>query len=195
MRVFQVIKIFYVHGWGSEFDPTSDKIRALSEIGEVHGITVTWVDGHRRVFDQLTEEISVYQPDLLVGTSMGGYGVSHLGTELGIPFVAINPAIRPHETLMSRVGVGIDYYGREYELTWQTVSAFPEFADGGCGLILLAMDDDVIDARETINSYSNHYDCRIFETGGHRFERLREALPLITQFYSSAEIIYGLDEV
>lgn len=190
-----MIKIFYVHGWGSEFDPTSDKIRALSEIGEVHGITVTWVDGHRRVFDQLTEEISVYQPDLLVGTSMGGYGVSHLGTELGIPFVAINPAIRPHETLMSRVGVGIDYYGREYELTWQTVSAFPEFADGGCGLILLAMDDDVIDARETINSYSNHYDCRIFETGGHRFERLREALPLITQFYSSAEIIYGLDEV
>lgn len=190
-----MIKIFYVHGWGSEFDPTSDKIRALSEIGEVHGITVTWADGHRHVFDQLTEEISVYQPDLLVGTSMGGYGVSHLGTELGIPFVAINPAIRPHETLMSRVGVGIDYYGREYELTWQTVSAFPEFADGGCGLILLAMDDDVIDARETINSYSNHYDCRIFETGGHRFERLREALPLITQFYSSAEIIYGLDEV
>ena len=62
---FQMIKIFYVHGWGSEFDPTSDKVRALSEIGEVHGITVTWADGHRHVFDQLTEEISVYQPCLL----------------------------------------------------------------------------------------------------------------------------------
>jgi len=190
-----VIKVFYVHGWGSEFDPTSDKVSALSELGEVHGVTVNWADGHRRVFDQLTEEIRTYQPDLLVGTSMGGYGVSHLGTELGIPFVAINPAIRPYETLMDRVGVGTDYYGREYELTWQTVSAFPEFATGGCGLVLLAMDDDVIDARETINSYSNHYDCRIFETGGHRFELLREALPLITKFYSSAEIIYGLDEV
>jgi len=188
-----LIKIFYVHGWGSEFDPNSDKVRALGEIGEVHGVTVPWAEGHNRVFEQLTEEILAYQPDLLVGTSMGGYGVSHLGSELGIPFVAINPAIRPHETLMERVGVGTDYYGREYELTWQTVAAFPEFATGGCGLVLVAMDDNVIDAQETINSYSDHYDCRAFENGGHRFENLREALPLITEHYSIAEVVYGLD--
>jgi predicted esterase YcpF (UPF0227 family) len=190
-----VIKIFYVHGWGSKFDPTSDKVQALSELGEVHGITVTWADGHQRVFDQLTEEISAYQPDLLVGTSMGGYGVSHLGTELGIPFVAINPAIRPHETLMDRVGTGTDYYGREYELTWQTVSAFPEFAVGGYGLVLVAMDDDVINAQETINRYAEHYDCRVYETGGHRFTNLTEAIVEIRTFYNIAEEVYGLADI
>lgn len=190
-----MIKVFYVHGWGSEFDPTSDKVRALSELGEVHGITVSWTDGHRRVFDRLAEEISAYQPDLLVGTSMGGYGVSHLGSEFGIPFVAINPAIRPNETLMSRVGVGTDYYGREYELTWQTVSAFPEFATGGCGLVLVAMNDDVIDAQETINSYSEHYDVRAYETGGHRFTNLSEAIAEIRRFYDVAEEVYGLADI
>ena len=190
-----MIKVFYVHGWGSEFDPTSDKVRALSALGEVHGITVSWADGHRRVFDRLAEEITAYQPDLLVGTSMGGYGVSHLGAEFGIPFVAINPAIRPHETLMERVGTGTDYYGREYELTWQTVCAFPDFATGGCGLVLVAMDDDVIDAQETINSYSEHYDVRAYETGGHRFTNLSEAIVDIRRHYEIAEEVYGLADI
>lgn len=61
-----MIKIFYVHGWGSEFDPTSDKVLALAELGEVYGITVNWADGHRRVFDQLAEEIGAYQPTFLL---------------------------------------------------------------------------------------------------------------------------------
>lgn len=195
MRVFQVIKIFYVHGWGSRFDPTSDKVRALSELGEVHGITVTWADGHRRVFDQLTEEISAYQPDLLVGTSMGGYGVNHLGTELGIPFVAINPAIRPAETLMRRVGEGTDYYGNDYQLTAETVAQFPDFVVGGYGLVLVAMDDDVIDAQETINRYAEHYDIRTYKTGGHRFTNLAETIVEVRQFYNIAEGVYGFANV
>ena len=190
-----MIKIFYVHGWGSEFDPTSDKVRALSELGHVHGITVPWADGHRAVFDRLAEEITEYQPDLLVGTSMGGYGVNHLGTELGIPFVAINPAIRPHETLMRRVGEGTDYYGNNYQLTAETVAQFPEFVVGGYGLVLVAMDDDVIDAQETINRYNDHYDIRTYETGGHRFTNLAEAIVEIRQFYNIAEGVYGFANI
>ncbi|MEO1945163.1 MAG: YqiA/YcfP family alpha/beta fold hydrolase, partial [Candidatus Thioglobus sp.] len=42
--------------------------------------------------------------DLLVGTSMGGYMVAAIGDKLGVPFVAINPAIEPRESLKKTPG-------------------------------------------------------------------------------------------
>lgn len=34
------VNIFYCHGWGSHFDPGKAKIRALSRMGPVDGVTV-----------------------------------------------------------------------------------------------------------------------------------------------------------
>ena len=189
------MNILYVHGFGSSFDPNSEKVQLLGTIGEIHGINIDWTDSPSDVLRSISEVILEKQIDLVVGTSMGGWAAANVGTEHGIPFVSINPAVNPSSSLLRHVGDGIDYLGRTYSLSEKTVAEYEPLRTGGCGLVLLAIDDDVIDPRETINNYSNHYDCRIFETGGHRFERLREALPLITEFYSSAEIIYGLDEI
>jgi len=189
------VNILYVHGFGSSFDPESEKVKVLSELGTVYGVNLDWSQSPSAALELISDSILENKIDLVVGTSMGGWAAAASGTENGIPFVSINPAINPSSSLLRHVGHGVDYLGRKYSLSEKTVAEYEPLRTGGCGLVLLAIDDDVIDPRETINNYSNQYDCRIFETGGHRFERLREALPLITQFYSSAEIIYGLDEV
>lgn len=176
------MKIFYVHGWGSKFDPESVKVKHLSTIGEVHGIDVPWYKGFDYCMTLLGEAILDYKPDLLVGTSMGGYAVSHL-SGFNIPFVAINPSISPSKTLMNRIGEGIDYVGNPYLLTAKQVSLFPDFKTDGHGLLLVALDDEVIDASETINKYKNKYEMITYRNGGHRFTNLKSILPDILAFY------------
>lgn len=176
------MKIFYVHGWGSKFDPESVKVKHLSTIGEVRGIDVPWYKGFDHCITLLGDAILDYKPDLLVGTSMGGYAVSHL-SGFGVPFVAINPAISPSKTLMNRVGEGIDYSGNPYSLTAKQVSLFPDFKTDGYGLLLVTLDDEVLDASETINKYMYKYQMKTYRNGGHRFTNLESALPDISAFY------------
>lgn len=189
------MNILYVHGFGSSFDPSSEKVQLLGTLGEIHGINVDWTDSPSDILESISEVIFEKQIDLVVGTSMGGWAAAASGTEHGIPFVSINPAVNPSSSLLRHVGHGVDYLGRKYSLSEKTVAEYEPLRTGGCGLILLDLADDVIDAHSTINSYSEHYQCVEFQGGSHRFEHMRESLATITEFYSSAEIIYGLDEI
>lgn len=189
------VNILYVHGFGSSFDPESEKVKALSEVGTVYGVNLDWSQSPSVALEQISDSILENKIDLVVGTSMGGWAAAASGTEHGIPFVSINPAINPSSSLLRHVGHGVDYLGRKYSLSEKTVAEYEPLRTGGCGLILLDLADDVIDARSTINSYSEHYQCVEFHGGSHRFEHMRESLATITEFYSSAEIIYGLDEI
>jgi predicted esterase YcpF (UPF0227 family) len=131
--------------------------------------------------------------DLIVGTSMGGWLAQHLGNKYGIPFVAINPAINPQKTLQRRIGEGTNYDDTPYSLTEEVVNAYEPMGHGGCGLILVDMDDEVIDSQETISTFSSSFQVSSFPGGNHRFTHWEESVQLIKSFYTNSELQYGLD--
>ena len=184
------MRTLYVHGFGSRFDPGNPKLKALSELGEVVGVDVDYCEGFKTAFSEVSAGAS--ECDLIVGTSMGGYLASHVGAAHGIPFVALNPAVKPSETLCRHIGTFVDYVGRHSTLTEETVAGYPDIQMvGGCGLILLEAGDDVIDPEVTMNMLREVYSVKMYEGGSHRFEGLSEHLGEIQAFMNIAEAVYG----
>jgi predicted esterase YcpF (UPF0227 family) len=177
------MKILYIHGFGSDFDPTGRKLSALSTIGEVAGINLDYTDP-QCVFTSLNHFITADDFDVIVGTSLGGYLAGVLGTRREIPFVSINPAIDPHITLRKYLGTHLGYTGKEYTLTEEVVRAYAEdkfeaIAPKGRGLVLLDMGDDVLDSTETLARLSPSIQVVTFPGGSHRFDHIMESLDLI----------------
>jgi predicted esterase YcpF (UPF0227 family) len=180
------MNILYLHGFGSKFDPTSNKIVQLKTITEnVFGVDIDWAKPPIDTISFIAQYIRENDIELIVGTSMGGWGAAVLGNMLGIPFVAINPAIEPNISLLKYVGESVDYYGNQYTLTKEIVEEYFLMPFGGCGLILLDNGDEVIDPATTIHKYSKEYLIVIFEGGNHRFLHMEEALPYIKKFLNT----------
>lgn len=175
------MNILYVHGFGSQFDPESRKSLALGNLGEVFGINLDYTQPFRQILEQCKEEILAQDIDLVVGTSMGGYTVCVLGVELGIPFVAINPARNPSVALRKYLGPGVDHNGREFTLEQEVLDEYeplplqPQVK----GLVLLDQDDEVINANLTLRMTENVYPTYMFPGGSHRFDHMTESLGYI----------------
>ena len=120
-------------------------------------------------------------PDLLVGTSMGGWLAGILGAETGIPFVAINPVIDPRETLKSWLGKGVDHQGNAYELSPDSLVSYYPFTQCGSGLILLDQGDELIPWQETFRALDGCFPVHSFAGGSHRFEHMDESLVWIRE--------------
>jgi uncharacterized protein len=184
------MRTLYVHGFGSRFDPDNIKVKALRRLGEVVGVDVDYCAGFETAVSKVSAAAS--HCDLIVGTSMGGYLASHVGAAIGIPFVALNPAVKPSETLCRHIGTFVDYVGRHSTLREETVAGYPDIQMvGGCGLILLEAGDDVIDPEVTLNMLRGIYTVKMYEGGSHRFEGLPGLLGEIEEFMNMAEAVYG----
>ena len=186
------MNILYVHGFGSQFDPVGGKVEALSRLGTVHGIDVDYCDPADTTLTVVGAAVISLNIDLIVGTSMGGWTASQIGAMYGIPFVAINPALYPSESLRKYLGKGVDYYDRPYEMTEEVVNTYVDFALDGAGLILLDKGDELIDSNSTLDALDSFYSVNMFEGGNHRFAHIEESIPLIEQFVDRAELVYGL---
>lgn len=189
------MNILYLHGFGSCFDPASEKVIALEHLGVVHGINIDWTVTVEKTLMQIVEAVESLDIDLIVGTSMGGWAAANVGAELSIPFVAINPAIDPSKSLMRYVGERIDYNRRLYNLTEETVREYFPMTELGYGLILLDLGDEVVDAQETINSYEEFHQIVIFEGGSHRFDHMASGVEYIQEFYNRASTAYGFADI
>ena len=187
------MNILYVHGFGSQFDETSNKIQSLKDLGTVFGVNIDYTRSKHELFEELCLVAIELGIDLLVGTSMGGYMAAAVGDKLGIPFVAINPAIKPDEPLKKYLGTHKTYYGEPYTLSEETTCTFGSIETTGCGLILLDKGDDVIPYQDTKQLLEKHYSVKVFEGGSHRFEHMSESISLIDDFYFQAGLVYGLD--
>ena len=105
------MKILYIHGFGSYYHPSKSKIQTLQRLGDVIGVNLDYCEGFEPSYEKVCEVVS--SCDLIVGTSMGGYMASHVGTAYGIPFVALNPAVNPRDSLLKHVGSFVDYGGND----------------------------------------------------------------------------------
>ncbi len=182
------MNILYIHGFGSAFDPESEKVAALGTLGTVYGVNLDYTMPFEVTKELVTDAIQYHQIDLIVGTSMGGYTASQCAA--GIPFVAINPAVDPALGLQKYLGEHVDHTGKQFQLRAETIRDLPKFSTVGAGLILLDLADEVIDANITQAELQAHYKVVAWAGGHHRFAHIAEALPIISDFYFITSINY-----
>lgn len=170
--------IFYCHGFGSSFDPRKEKIRALTEVLPVHGVTVDYTLPPQEVFRQFATSLRQVPQALIIGTSLGGFFAAWLGAEFGLPFIAINPSIEPRKSLRAYLGHGVNHTGERFEMTADCVKAYDSlvFRMDGQGTVVLDMGDEVLDARATLKVVDGHLPVVTFEGGSHRFDHMSDLI-------------------
>lgn len=174
------LNILYIHGFGSQVDLNSEKSVALRTLGHVSAFAPDYTKGYPRVMADLKNYLS--GTDLLIGTSMGGYLVSRLSSDIDKPYVAINPVIDVASSLQKYLGVHQDHFGRPFTLTENNIASYPEFLPSEKGMVFLDMADEVIDSNLTFLRLHQKMKVHTFEGGTHRFSHIAEALHFIHDF-------------
>lgn len=83
------MKIAYLHGLESNnIGPKNDWLRTISEVFDPK------IDYRQKsIYQTLRDETKQFQPDLLIGSSMGGYFAFEMAKELNTPAILFNPAL------------------------------------------------------------------------------------------------------
>lgn len=182
------MNILYIHGFGSKVDTRSSKYRVLNKLGTVHGFAPMYELGLFDVSWKLCSIIIEKKIDLIVGTSMGGFLASNLAWTFGIPYVALNPVIRPTDTLKKFVGVDQeDYYGRKFDFTEEMFETYSNdmFQTKSSGIVFIENGDEVIDVNSTIAFLKkNDVNVVVLNGGSHRFDSLGKVVKQIEDVYN-----------
>ena len=137
-------KIVYLHGLESESGGT--KVSFLAEKGMVYAPNMDYV-----TLDLQEFILTLGMPDLIIGSSMGGYVADIIGSQLGVDVLLFNPALH-NRTVIKEFNV--DYGSQKYKRT-----------------IVLGTEDDVINPEITKKLWSvdgNHAKYDEVEGMGHR---------------------------
>jgi predicted esterase YcpF (UPF0227 family) len=136
-------KIVYLHGLESESGGT--KVSFLAEKGMVYAPNMDYV-----TLDLSEFIFTLGMPDLIIGSSMGGYVADIIGSQLGVDVLLFNPALHSR----SIDNFNVDYGSQHYKRT-----------------IVLGTEDNVIDPETTKklwSVYGNHAKYDEVEGMGHR---------------------------
>ena len=139
-------KIVYLHGL--ESDPGGPKVSFLAEKGMVYAPTMDYetLDLHEFIY-------TLGMPDLIIGSSMGGYIADIIGSQLGVDVLLFNPALHSR-SIEFDFDNGVGYGGENYKR-----------------IIVLGTEDNVIDPETTKklwSVYGNHAKFDEVEGMGHR---------------------------
>lgn len=137
-------KIVYLHGLESEAG--GPKVSFLAEKGMVYAPNMDYV-----TLDLNEFILTLGMPDLIIGSSMGGYVADIIGSQLGVDVLLFNPALH-NRTVIKEFNV--DYGSQKYKRT-----------------IVLGTEDHVIDPEVTKklwSVYGNHAEYDEVEGMGHR---------------------------
>ena len=139
-------KIVYLHGLESE--PGGTKVSFLAEKGMVYAPAMDY-----ETLDLNEFILTLGMPDLIIGSSMGGYIADIIGSQLGVDVLLFNPALSNHNRTVIKE-FNVDYGSQKYKRT-----------------IVLGTEDDVIDPEVTKklwSVYGNHAKYDEVEGMGHR---------------------------
>lgn len=135
-------KIVYLHGLESEAG--GPKVSFLAEKGMVYAPEMNYESLNLHEFI-----LTLGMPDLIIGSSMGGYIADIIGSRLGVDVLLFNPALHSRT-----IPVNHEYYSNYYKRT-----------------IVLGTEDDIIDPETTKklwSVHSNHAKYDEVEGMGHR---------------------------
>ncbi len=130
-------KILYLHGLESK--QGGQKVDFLASEGAVFAPKM---DYKRKDFQKwITNIVEEFQPDLIIGSSMGGYVADILSKAYDIPAILFNPALH---------GRKFDPEINEFELTFD-VKSFNR------RIVVLGMNDDVVNPQLTKLMLENNW--------------------------------------
>ena len=191
----------YLHGFNSAFDPDADKVKQLSTIGTVSGITYDTFGTYDEIKSYLISQVTSYEEIVFVGTSLGAYWASEMGNHFGVPSILINPCYDPAKMLARYEGmIMTNYYTAVHNvLTQKAIDTYVgkrieydraeyEYVP----MILLDMGDEVIESKLTAYIYRD-FPMETFEGGSHRFDHMEESLDKIQEYVSHCEYVEHLD--
>ena len=98
-------KILYLHGL--ESSQGGSKVEFLASKGAVYAPSMDYKSLN---LDSFIEEVGM--PDLIVGSSMGGYVADIIGSQLGVDVLLFNPALHSRTILVNH-----EYYSNQYKRT------------------------------------------------------------------------------
>ena len=147
--------VVYFHGFASGPQGPTPKTDLIRELGHEVALIATDGDyrpvGYRAAFARLNLDPTA--PLVLMGTSLGGFWARRLGQELGRPWIALNPAIQPSQSLERYIGPNTRF-DTGGSFTWTAVDCEAYVAEEQValrpdlpGLLILAEDDEVLDYR------------------------------------------------
>ena len=187
------MRLLYIHGFNSS--PESHKAQVLVQYCQRH-LPRARVSVPRLSFDPAVAieqlEAVVGQdaalPQLVIGSSLGGFYATWLAEKYRMKAVLVNPAVSPQRYLgQAFLGRHRNLYtGQEYEITEQHVRALAQL---DCEviqqpqnfLLLLQTGDEVLDYRLAVSKYAG---CRqVVQSGGsHEFSGFTDRLPEVLAF-------------
>jgi uncharacterized protein len=181
--------IIYLHGFNSAFDPENEKVRALSALGTVTGISYNSYGTYQEICSYLLEQLSDADRDdtLIVGTSLGAFWAAEMGFKLGIPSVIINTCYDPTNMLQKYVGPQVNYQtGTEHSFELSSALSYMHCKTYDSDysyypLVLLDMGDEIIDSYKSMKLFDG-FPMMCWVGGSHRFEHAEDAIEHIRQY-------------
>ena len=186
----------YLHGFNSAFSPENDKVKTLSSLGTVVGVSYDSYGTYDEIKSYLTAQLLQYDLDdlVLVGTSLGGFWAAELASVFSIPSVVINPCYDPTNMLQKYVGPQKNYLTTE-ETCFELASALSYTNRKSYNLkftylplVLLDMGDEVIDSFETRRLFEG-FPIVHWATGSHRFDHMEDALEDIALYCNRCSFV------
>ena len=136
------MKIVYIHGLDSKLSP--EKREILEKFGTVISPDINYYDNPKSI-DTIIREVEGEDPDVIIGSSIGGFATYYVSTALQKPALMFNPALAERSVKQEVPQVEIN------------TPLFKQF-------LLGAIDDVVIPGR-TLNfiaeAYNEHTDFHI----------------------------------
>lgn len=84
-------KVVYLHGLNST--PYNDKVKFLSNLGyEVFAPHIFYEKTPLSIYNKIERQVKRFNPDFIIGSSMGGYFAYAIGSRLNKPVLLFNPA-------------------------------------------------------------------------------------------------------
>ena len=148
-------KILYLHGL--ESPQGGDKVDYLATKSFVHAPELDYTRSD--IFPFLIETVEEFKPDVIIGSSMGGYSAFILGALYKIPVIAFNPAL----------------HSRRIEPN------FPKFVKEHIPSdmhIILGEKDMIIDGDKTLDYLKDHIKDRHIKSQIHRIKKMGHRVPL-----------------
>ncbi len=131
---------------------------------------------------------------VLAGSSLGALYARYIARELNAAIVLINPAMRPEQDLLARVGRNHnEATGEKYLLTEAQVRVLGTLHVDGCDpavptLVLLDEGDELLDYRIAAAFFARCGRIITYPGGSHRFEHLTEAEPEIRRLHDTGAV-------
>lgn len=192
----------YLHGFNSASTDANPKIAALKKIGDVIPISYISVGSRDQAYMSISRRLPEDFLDLLerdqvifVGTSLGAYWAARFARTFQTGSILINPCVDPFESLAKYAGKEFTNYvtGEVREFSFDAHESYegayiPRTLFRLRPLMLLAMDDEVIDSKETLRNFEPYYVHRTFETGGHQFDRVDDLVAEAEKYANWTEL-------